>query len=171
MNISIQTLSNAAIWVDGASFAGRADKYDVPFPTKKFEDYKALGMAGETELPVGLEKLVSTMQFTSFDATLIQALVDYNVHRFQVRGTVEAHTSQGLSAQLPALFLINAMVKESGKVEGEAQTRAKYQATLSVRYCALTFAGVQIYEYDVFANVYLVGGVDQLAQFRANLGG
>jgi uncharacterized protein len=171
MNISIQSLANASIWVDGASFAGRAAKYDTPFPKKKFEDYKALGMAGETELPVGLEKLESTMEFTSFDAVLIAALVDYNVHSFQVRGNVEVHTSQGLTAQLPAVFLMNAMVKDSGKIEGEAQQRVKYQAMLSVRYCQLTFAGVQLYEYDVFANVYLVNGVDQLAQFRANLGG
>jgi P2 family phage contractile tail tube protein len=171
MNISIQSLANAAIWVDGASLAGRAAKYDVPLPKKKFEDYKALGMAGETELPVGLEKLESTIEFTSFDAAVLQALVDYNVHRFQIRGTVEVHTSQGLTAQLPAVFLMNAMVKDSGKVEGEAQQRVKYSAVMSVRYCELDFAGVQIYTYDVFANVYTVGGVDQLSQFRANLGG
>jgi P2 family phage contractile tail tube protein len=171
MNISIQSLANAAIWLDGASLAGRAAKYDVPFPKKKMEDYKALGMRGETELPVGLEKLESTIEFTSFDAAVVQALVDYSVHRFQIRGTVEVYTSQGLTAQLPAVFLLNGMIKDSGKVEGEAQARVKYSATMAVYYCQLTFAGVQIYEYDVFANVYIVGTVDQSAQFRANLGG
>jgi Bacteriophage tail tube protein len=171
MNISINVLSNAAIWLDGASLAGRADKYDVPLPKKKFEDYKGLGLAGEGELPVGLEKLESTFGFTSFDPDVIAALVDYSVHRFQVRGNVEVHTSQGLSAQLPAVFLLNGMVKDSGKVEGEAQSRVKYAATIAVRYCQLSYAGIQLYEYDWLANVYVVRGNDQLSQFRANLGG
>jgi P2 family phage contractile tail tube protein len=171
MNIQIQSLANAAIWLDGASLAGRAAKYDVPFPKKKFEDYKALGLASELELPSGLEKLESTIEFTSFDAAVIQGLIDYAVHRFQVRATVEVHTSQGLTAQLPAVFLMNGMVKDSGKVEGEAQSRVKYTAMIAVRYCQLTFGGVQVYEYDAFANIYTVGGVDQLSQFRANLGG
>ncbi len=44
-------------------------------------------------------------------------------------------------------------------------------STVSVYHCELYVAGTQIYLYDVFANVYVVGGVDQLSTFRTNLGG
>jgi Bacteriophage tail tube protein len=171
MNIKIQSLANAAIWLDGASLAGRAAKYDIPYPKKKFEDYKALGLASELELPSGLEKLESTIEWSSFDQAVIQAMVDYAVHSFQVRGNLEVHTSQGLTAQLPVVFLMNGMIKDSGKTEGEAQARVKNTTTIAIRYSQLAVAGVQIYEYDAFANIYVVGGVDQLSQFRANLGG
>jgi phage tail tube protein FII len=42
---------------------------------------------------------------------------------------------------------------------------------VSVYHCELYVAGTQIYLYDVFANLYVVGGVDQLSTFRTNLGG
>jgi phage tail tube protein FII len=42
---------------------------------------------------------------------------------------------------------------------------------VSVYHCELFVAGVQIYLYDVFANIYVVGGVDQLSNFRSNIGG
>ena len=41
-------------------------------------------------------------------------------------------------------------------------------STVSVYHCELYVAGTQIYLYDVFANVYVVGGVDQLSTFRSN---
>ncbi len=171
MNITIQSLANAAIWLDGSSLSGRAASYEIPWPTKKFEDYKALGLISELELPVGLEKMESTIEWSSFDAAVIQKLVDYSVHSFQIRGTIDVITSQGLSAQLPAVFLLSGMVKNPGKPKGEAQTRVKYSATVTVWHSELTVAGVSIFVFDAFANVYTVGGVDQLAQFRANLGG
>ncbi|MGH7948469.1 MAG: phage major tail tube protein [Candidatus Binataceae bacterium] len=44
-------------------------------------------------------------------------------------------------------------------------------SVISVYHAELFVAGAQIYLYDVFANIYLVGGEDQLADFRTNLGG
>jgi len=41
---------------------------------------------------------------------------------------------------------------------------------ISVYHTELYVSGVQIFLYDVMANLYVVGGVDQLAAFRANLG-
>jgi uncharacterized protein len=171
MNIQIQSLANAAIWLDGASLAGRAAKYEIPYPKKKFTDYQALGLASELELPTGLEKLESTIEWSSFDQSVLQAIVDYSVHMFQIRGNLEVYTSQGLTAQLPVVFQMNGMIKDSGKAAGEAQTRVKTTTTVTVWYSQLTVAGVQIYQFDAFANIYITGGTDQLANFRTNLGG
>ena len=45
------------------------------------------------------------------------------------------------------------------------------QAALYLMLYAPFVAGVQIYLYDVFANLYVVGGVDQLSAFRSHVGG
>ena len=125
----------------------------------------------ELELPVGLEKLESTIEWSSFDQGVLQALAEYGVHLFQIRGNLEVFTSQGLSAQLPVVFLMSGMVKDSGKAAGEAQTRVKTTTTVTIWHSELAVAGVNIFTFDAFANIYTVGGVDQLAQFRGNLGG
>ena len=156
MNITIQSLANAAIWLDGSSLAGRAAKYEIPFPKKKFTDYQALGLASELELPVGLEKLESTIEWSSFDQSVLSKIVDYAVHMFQVRGNLEVYTSQGLTAQLPVVFLMNGMVKDvRAMLRARAQTRVKTTTTVNVWYSQLTVAGVQIFEYDAFANIYI----------------
>jgi len=44
-------------------------------------------------------------------------------------------------------------------------------SVVSIYHCELFVAGVQIYLYDVFANIYVGGGVDQMRKFRSSLGG
>ena len=61
--------------------------------------------------------------------------------------------------------------KDAGAANLKHQTMVETSSTISVYHCELYVSGTQIYLYDVFANVYVVGGVDQLSTFRTNLGG
>jgi phage tail tube protein FII len=42
---------------------------------------------------------------------------------------------------------------------------------ISVYHSELYIGGTQIFLFDVMANIYVVNGVDQLSNFRTNLGG
>jgi hypothetical protein len=61
--------------------------------------------------------------------------------------------------------------KDAGTANFKQQSMVETNSTVSVYHCKLYVAGTQIYLYDVFANLYVVGGVDQLSTFRTNLGG
>src|SRR5271168_4609827 len=172
MNIQINSLTNANIYIDGVGLLGRAEEIEIPHPKHKMVDYKGLGMAGTAELWSGVEKLESRIKWVSFDAaTLTMATSPFNTHNFQVRGDLQQYTSQGLSSELPVLYLMTGVIKDAGSPSFKQHRMVETTSLVSVYHCELYVAGVQIYLYDVFANLYVVGGVDQLSSFRSNLGG
>lgn len=172
MNIQINSLTNANVYIDGVGLLGRAEEVEIPQPRHRMIDYKGLGMAGATELWGGVEKLEAHIRWASFDAeTLTMAASPFNTHSFQVRGSLEQYTSQGRSAELPVVYLMTGVFKDAGAATLKHQSMVETHSAISVYHCELYVAGTQVYLYDVFANLYVVGGVDQLSAFRVNLGG
>jgi uncharacterized protein len=172
MNIQINSLTNANIYIDGTGLLGRAQEIEIAQPKHRMIDYKGLGMAGTAELWAGVEKLESRIKWTSFDAeTLTTAASPFSSHQFQARGNLEQYTSQGRIAELPVVYLMTGVFKDAGNPIFRQHQMVETTTSISVYHCELYVGGVQIYLYDVFANIYVVGGVDQLATFRSNLGG
>lgn len=171
MDIVIESLHNAAVYLDGVSFVGRAAEIEVPHVKKKMGDHNGLGMFADIELPMGVEKLESNIKWSSFDAQVLQAIQDLQVHRLQVLGNLEVFTSQGLTAQLPVKYLVSGIIKDGGKAGFKKQQMVETSSVMAVYHSELYVAGVNIHLFDAFAQIWSVGGVDQLAQFRANLGG
>jgi uncharacterized protein len=172
MNIQINSLTNANIYIDGAGLLGRAEEIEIPNPRHKMIDYKGLGMAGTAELWAGVEKLDSRIKWVSFDSeTLSLAASPFQTHSFQVRGNLEQYTSQGRTVQLPVVYLMTGVFKDAGSPTFRQHRMVETTSVVSIYHCELYVSGVQIYLYDVFANMYVVGGVDQLSTFRSNLGG
>ncbi len=171
MNIQINSLTNANVYIDGNDLLGRAEEIDIPHPRHRMIDYKGLGMAGTTELWAGVAKLEARIKWASFDSqTITFAASPFQAHNFQVRGDLEQYTSQGRSAELPVVYLMTGVFKDAGMPTFRQHQMVETTSTISVYHAELYISGVQIYLYDVFANLYTVGGVDQLATFRSNLG-
>jgi P2 family phage contractile tail tube protein len=95
----------------------------------------------------------------------------FTAHSFQTRGNLEQYTSQGRSAELPVVYLMTGVFKDAGAPAFKQHQMVETTSAVSIYHAELYVNGVQIYLYDVFANLYVVGGVDQLADFRSNLGG
>jgi uncharacterized protein len=104
-------------------------------------------------------------------ATLTMSTSPFQTHSFQARGNLEQYTSQGRTAQLPVVYLMTGVFKDAGSPIFRQHQMVETTSVVSIYHCELFVAGVQIYLYDVFANIYVVGGVDQLSTFRSNLGG
>lgn len=172
MNIQINSLTNANIYIDGVGLLGRAEEIQIAHPKHKMIDYKGLGMAGTAELWAGVAKLESRIKWASFDAEVLTfAASPFTAHSFQTRGNLEQYTSQGRSAELPVVYLMTGVFKDAGAPAFKQHQMVETTSAVSIYHAELYVAGVQIYLYDVFANLYVVGGVDQLSNFRGNLGG
>jgi P2 family phage contractile tail tube protein len=95
MNIQINSLTNANIYIDGVGLLGRAEEIEIANPKHKMIDYKGLGMAGTAELWAGVEKLESKIKWSSFDAdTLTFSASPFQTHSFQAsrRGEISNST-------------------------------------------------------------------------------
>jgi Bacteriophage tail tube protein len=172
MDISVNRITNANIYMDGMGLLGRAEEVEVAQPRHRMVDHKGLGMAGTAEFWAGVDKLEAKIKWASLYAEALTAAASpFTSHSFQVRGSLEQYTSQGRSAELPVVYLMTAIFKDAGAFRFKQHENVDSTSSLTVYHSELYVAGAQIHLYDVLANIYVVNGVDQLAVFRANLGG
>ena len=142
MNIQINSLTNANIYIDGVGLLGRAEEIEIANPKHKMIDYKGLGMAGTAELWAGVEKLESKIKWSSFDAdTLAMSASPFQTHSFQARGNLEQYTSQGRTAQLPVVYLMTGVFKDAGSPTFRQHHMVETTSVVSIYHCELFVAG------------------------------
>jgi uncharacterized protein len=172
MDISVNRITNANIYMDGIGLLGRAEEIQVAQPHHKMADHKALGMAGTAEFWAGVEKLEAKIKWASlYPEVLVAAGSPFVSHSFQVRGSLDQYTSMGRTAELPVVYLMTGVFKDAGAFTFKQHENVDTTSSITVYHSELFIAGSQIHLYDVLANIYVVNGIDQLAQFRDNLGG
>jgi uncharacterized protein len=168
--INVSRVTNANIYLDGASLLGRAEEVELAWPKAKMVDHKGLGMFGTAEFPAGIDKLESKVKWSAIYSEVLPAMSIFQSHQFQIRASVEQYTSQGRIAELPFIGLMTAQFKDGGPLNFKQHEQVDFPTTLVVYHCEYYLAGVQYLLYDVLANMYVINGIDQLANFRANIG-
>jgi P2 family phage contractile tail tube protein len=172
MDVAVNRLGNANIYVGGIGLLGRAEEITVPRPKHKLSEHKGLGMAGMAEFWSGVDKLEAKIKWASVYPE-VEALIGdpFTNQLFQVRGNLETYTSVGRTVQQPVIYLMTAAFKDAGELNFKAHENVESTSMLTVYHCEQYIGGRQQFLYDVLANIYVVNGIDQLAIFRANLGG
>jgi P2 family phage contractile tail tube protein len=172
MDVAVNRLTNANIYIGALGLLGRAEEITVPRPKHKLAEHKGLGMAGLAEFWSGVDKLEAKIKWASIYPE-VEVLIGnpFVTQLFQVRGNLETYTSAGRTAQQPVIYLMTASFKDAGDLTFKLHENVDTTSMLTVYHCEQYVGGVQQFLYDVLANIYTINGVDQLAQFRANLGG
>jgi Bacteriophage tail tube protein len=171
-NLVINSLWNCNVYLNGNNLLGRAAEFTVPQPLRKMQAYSGLGMMSGTEIPVGWEKMEATIKWASFDQTTLgQLMSSTGMQQFAAMGDLQVLSSSGETNELPIVYNLTGLTKDPGKVMFKAQENIGYDTTITVYHIDLTIAGTQVYMFDVFSNQFVVNGVDQLATYRANIGG
>jgi len=168
--IDVDRITNANIYMDGTSLLGRAEEVELAFPKAKMVDHKGLGMFGTAEFPAGIDKLEAKVKWISVYEQVMLGISIFQSPQFQVRASKEKYTSQGRTSEIPFIGLMTAQFKDGGPLNFKQHEQVDFPTTLVVYHCEYYVAGVQYLLYDVMSNLYIVNGVDQLAQFRANIG-
>lgn len=168
--IDVSRITNANIYLDGVSLLGRAEEVELAWPKAKMVDHKGLGMFGSAEFAAGIDKLEAKLKWISVYGEVLSAMSIFASHQFQIRASKEQYTSQGRIAELPFIGLMTAQFKDGGPLNFKQHEQVDFPTTLVVYHCEYYLAGVQYVLYDVLANIYVISGVDQLAQFRGNIG-
>ncbi|MGH8011080.1 MAG: phage major tail tube protein [Candidatus Binataceae bacterium] len=172
MNLQINRLTNANIYLNGVDLLGRAEEVDLPQPKGVMIEHKGLGMFSKAEFPAGLDKMEMKIKWSSLYPEVMGAAFNlFAVQSLMVRADVMSFNAQGLAAELPAVALVNGIFSEMPGLSIRKQENADVPSSVAVYYYQLSFAGIPQVEIDVMANVYKVNGIDQLAAFRMNQGG
>jgi P2 family phage contractile tail tube protein len=170
--VNVNRLTNANVYINGISFLGKAEEIDLPKITAKMAEHKALGMQGVIELPAGFDKMEARIKWNSVYADAVKLQADpYKTHALQCRSSLETYTASGRSAQQPCVVFMRGQFKEAPMGNFKQHDNVELETRLAVTYVKIEVAGEPLVEFDALANIYKVGGVDILLQYKANIGG
>jgi P2 family phage contractile tail tube protein len=129
-------------------------------------------MAGRVKVPVGWDVLEGRIKWSSFDETTIGQLAQSTtMQQLSFLGDLQTLAAAGEIAETPVIMNMTAICKDIGGLDFKAQELVEYTSMFDVYHVDLMVGGVQVYVYDAMSNLYIVNGQDQLAQYRANIGG
>lgn len=169
--ISVNRLTNANVYLNGASLLGKAEEIDLPKITAKMAEHKALGMAGAIELPSGFEKMESRIKWNSFYADTMKKMANpYEAVSIQCRSSLEGYTAGSRVSEAPVVCFMKGQFKEIPLGNFKQHDNVEAESRLAVTYVRLEINGDVIVEFDALANIYKVAGVDVLAKYKINLG-
>lgn len=170
--IQLNTLTNANLYIDGNSLLGQAEEFKLPTVKFKQTEHKAVGMVGTIKLPSGIDALEGEVKWNSFYAGVWGKLLNpYAPVQLQARGNLETYNSQGRVLQVPYVVFLTASFVEVPLGDFKQNDKAEFSSKYGATYVKQQVGGINVLEIDVMANIYMVNGVDQLALYRANIGG
>ena len=170
--IQLNRITNANIYVDGNCLLGRAEEIKLPDISMIMAEHKALGMVGKIELPAGFDKLEGEIKWNSYYRDVFMKMNDpYTMTQLQIRSSVETYGSLGRMQQVPLVTFLSVMFKKNPMGTFKQNDNAEFSSSFACYYIKQQLAGEDMLELDVLANIYKVGGVDQLDIYRNNIGG
>lgn len=168
----VNSLSNCNIYLNGVDLLGRAAEIKIPQPKRMRTDYKGLGMAARIKIPTGWDVMEGSIKWSSFDPdTIGQVALSSQSCSISALGDLQTISASGEIFESPVIYNFSGVPYDIGDVDFKSQELVEFTSMFDIWHVDLTVAGVQIYLFDAFSNQYIVNGVDQLSQYRANIGG
>ncbi len=169
-SIEIHKITQAVLYLDGKSMLGKAETIDMPELKFMFEEFKALGMIGEIELPTNaIDKLEGKIKMNSLYGDIARQLTPFKYKQIQARSSVSVHTSAGRTSELPLVTFMTIAVKNMPLGKYGDKKNVDFEYDFSCIYVKQVLDGVDIVEYDAMANIFKIGGEDMLADYRSNV--
>lgn len=168
---SAHRITNANVYLDGANFFGKVEEVDLGSVKAVMSDFQGLGMVGLIELPDGIDKLEGKIIWNSkYEESARKVATPFKTVQLQLRSNIEVYNSQGRTANLPLVTLMTVMFKEYQLGSYKPREATKFETPFSATYVRQVVAGNETLLLDYLANIYKVGGEDQLSEYRKNLG-
>ncbi len=162
-------LKNFNLFNDGNSLLGVAESVKPPKLAMKSEDYRAGGMVGPVRLDKGLDPLDLEWTCSGFDMTPYKQFGNPKVAGIGLRfaGAYQRADTGGVQA---VEITVRGRHTEIDSGEAKAGEGGKTQVKTACSYYKLTVDGKVILEIDMLNFIYIVDGVDLLAEQRKAIG-
>lgn len=172
MSITINTVTNANVFLDGASKLGQASSVELPSLSANMAEHDALGLIGKLEHFAGFEAMEMTITWNAFyPDSLIRLLDPFKDIGLVVYANMDRRNASGLIDQVSVAHSVRGVFKSNGLGSLKQMENVDgVESMLSVHYVKQVVDGVEVLEYDARAQIYRVNGEDVLANYRNNLG-
>lgn len=153
------------LYIDGESYAGKADTITLPPLNFVVEAHRAGGMDGSKEIELGMEAMSVSMVVSDYDPRLA-ALMGTDGVAIVARGSVQA---QGAAAE-PVVINMRGLFKGLEFAAWQGGAKSTKTITAALDYFRYRQNDQEVCEIDLINMVRRFGGVDQLEAHRANIG-
>ncbi|MGF6098898.1 phage major tail tube protein [Pseudomonas sp. 18175] len=168
---SAHRITNAAIYLDGASFFAKAEEIDLGSIKSVMSDFQGLGMVGLMELPDGIDKLEGKIVWNSLYIEAAKKMATpFKTVQLQCRSNVQVFNSAGLQDEIPLVTLMTVMFKEYALGSYKPRDPSKFESPFSAIFVRQIINGEEVVLLDYLSNIFKVGGADQLLKYRQNIG-
>jgi len=159
-------LTHFDAYVDGRGHAGIVDEVELPKLTLKMEEYRAGGMDAPVEIDLGTEKLEATL---TFGEDVVELIKLWGVLGADTGITLRGSRGEGEDAQA-VIVELRGRIKEMDMGSWKPGENGQSKYAVAARYYRLAIGGEDLIEIDTENLIRRIGGVDQLAVVRNNLG-
>lgn len=157
------------VFADGRGFAGMASSVTVPKLEAITREFGAAGMSAQVEMRMARhEKLTASIQFEGIDPSLI-GLFDIGMGR-DIGFTCKGSTQDNDGTVHAHAIKMRGFVKALDEGEWKEGEDAPLKLDLALSYYKREHDGRVLVEADPINMIFIVNGVDQLAQHRRNIG-
>ncbi len=153
------------LYLDGGSYAGRADTITLPELNFVRESHRAGGMDGPRSIELGMELLSVSMVVSDYDTRLISLMGQDDVP-IVARGSVQEQ-GKGPEAIVVNMRGLFAGLNFSAWTPG---TKSTQTLTGELGYFRYRQRDEEFCEIDILNMIRRFGGIDQLAGHRDNIG-
>lgn len=162
-------LKNFNLFGDGESWQGQIAELALPKLVRKMEEFRGAGMDGTVELDFGNEKI----EFEWTPAGLVEQIfdgfgsstLDNNMLRFS-----GAYVRDDTDETVAVDVVVRGRHREIDMGTAKAGDNNDLKVTTTCSYYKLVINGSNIIEIDVPGYVFIVNGVDRLAEKRKAIG-
>lgn len=162
-------LKSFMLFNEGNAYLGEVPELVLPKLAIDTEDYRAGGMPGKLKLDNGLQAMTLEWTAAGYLADSLRQFgttsINGNLLRFQ--GALQQDDTGEVTTLSIVMRGRHSQIDFGTAKAGDA-TQIKHTTELS--YYKLTLANVDQVEIDVVNSVYIVGGVDRMAEIRTALG-
>lgn len=165
----IGKITNANAYLNGQSLVGKLDDIKMPEIEQAFEEYKAIGLVGEVEIPVGLKKMEAKLKWKAFYvADFLQMANFQQTQSIIVRGNQEEFDQLGRVVQKGVVVSLRGMFQNVPLGNIAAKEWKDMETTFKIVAVSLVIDNVLILDIDVLSNTYIVGGKNLYAGMSSN---
>lgn len=162
-------VKNFNMFVQGRGMAGLCDEAEVPELVEKTEEHRGGGMDGTAEVGMGQEAMRAKYTFAEVNPDLLKlwGVSNGNTARLILRATSQREDETATTAHV---YEMHGAIRNMKIGSFKAGDKTTVEFEQSVNYFRVSLAGEDLIEIDVVNMIRIVGGVDQLAAQRADLG-
>lgn len=160
-----RVLKNFNLFINGQGFTGLCEEAQLPEIKIKMDEYRGGGMDASYEIDMGTEAMMAKLTLGEYAPDVIKAISVGS--RIQLKGSLVRDSD---ATRVAVVAEIGGRFKTFTPGNWKAGDMAKPEHELTVDYFKWTQAGEDLFEIDVQNMIRIVGGVDQLAGIRADIG-